>query len=424
MHVVVLAEFAAPSGGAEKVALESARGLAELGLAVSYLQGVPGPVDPLLDHPRIRRVELGLPDIWNRGAVSGAFSGVWDREAAARVGAALAALPRADIVHLHQWTRSLSPSVFPVLFAAGAPVLATLHDYFLACPNGVYYRFDRAEPCALRPMSAACIAAPCDPRSRLHKLVRVARTAALGLAIGGRPLHLVHVCEASRARMGALFGGAALHHRLDNPVRVRFEAPATPESGDAVVYLGRLTREKGADLVAEAARAAGLPALFIGTGPLEAELRAGGAELLGWQAPEDARAILRSRARALAAPSRWYETGPLTVYEALAAGIPVVASERSGASEKVRDGETGFVVAPEAESLARAFAQFRDDARVARLGRAAHARFWSAPATIAAHAHAAADLYGRILADCAAPIGCAVQHVCAEQTPRGVSAPF
>lgn len=415
MHVVVLAEFAAPSGGAEKVALESARGLAELGIAVSYLQGVSGPVDPLLDHPRIRRIDLGLPDIWTRGAVAGAVSGIWHREAAERVGAALAALPPIDIVHLHQWTRSLSPSVFPVLRSSEAPVLVTLHDYFLACPNGVYYRFDLAEPCALRPMSAACLAAPCDARSRLHKLVRVARTAILGRTLGSHPLHLVHVCDASRARMASLFGGAAEHHRLDNPVRVRPEAPAEPERGDAVVYLGRLTREKGADLVAAAARAAGLPALFIGAGPLEAELRAAGAELLGWQAPDAARAILRARARVLAAPSRWFETGPLTVYEALADGIPVVASERSGASEKVRDGETGFIVAPEVNALAGVFALLRDDARVAALGRAAHDRFWSAPTTIASHASAAADLYARILASSRVPVDCALQHA---ETPR------
>ncbi len=418
MHVVVLAEFAAPSGGAEKVALESAHGLAELGIAVSYLQGVSGPVDPLLDHPRIRRIDLGLPDIWSRGAVAGAVSGIWHRQAAERVEAALATLPPADIIHLHQWTRSLSPSVFPVLFARDAPLLVTLHDYFLACPNGVYYRFDRAEPCVLRPMSPACIAAPCDSRSRLHKFVRAARTAALRRALSGRPLHVVHVCDASRARMGALLGQAAMHHRLDNPVRARPEPPAAPERGDAVVYLGRLTREKGADLVAAAARSAGLPALFIGTGPLEAELRAGGAELLGWQEPDAARALLRRRARALAAPSRWFETGPLTVYEALAAGIPVVASERSGASEKVRNAETGFVVAPQVDALAEAFAVLRDDARVAALGRAAHDRFWSAPTTIASHARAAADLYAHIMVSRGAASDCAVQHPLAESSAR------
>lgn len=408
MHVVILAEFAGVSGGAEKVALESARGLADLGLSVTYLQGIDGPVDPLLDHPRIRRLCLGLPDIWSRGALAGAASGIWHFTAAERVAAALAGLGRIDALHLHQWTRSLSPSVFPVLAGAGAPVFVTLHDYFLACPNGVYYRFDRAEPCALKPMSAACIAAPCDSKSRAHKMVRVARSAALRQALAGRALHVIHVCDASRQRMGALLGGYRLrHHRVDNPVRTIPGPPAAPERGDAIAYIGRLTREKGADLVAEAAAAAGLTALFVGTGPLEAELAGRpGVEMLGWQAPEVAQDVLRRRARALAAPSRWFETGPLTVYEALAAGIPVVASERAGASEKVRNGETGFVVAPEVDALAGAFRALRDDALAARLGRAAQARFEAAPMGLDAHARTLSELYGRVLREAA----CAAQH--------------
>ena len=330
------------------------------------------------------------------------------RESIREFYAALEGLDPITCLHLHQWTRSLSPSVFPVLTGTGRPVFVTLHDYFLACPNGVYYRFDRAEPCALKPLSAACIAAPCDPKSRAHKLVRVGRTAVLRRALARRAFHAIHVCDASLHRMGALLEGYSLqHHRIDNPVRVDEGPSAAPEQGDAIVYVGRLTREKGADLVAEAALAAGLPAVFVGTGPLEADLAGRpGVEVLGWQAPEAVQAILRRRARALAAPSRWYETGPLTVYEALAAGIPVVASERSGASEKVRHGESGFVVAPEPGPLAEAFRTLRDDACVARLGRTAKARYRAAPMGLDVHARALSGLYDQV--DRAAT--CATQH--------------
>ncbi len=396
MHVVILAEFASPSGGAEKVALESARGLAEAGLRVTYIQGVDGPVDPLLEHRNVTRVCLDLPDVWARRPLAAAVAGIWHVRAARALRDALARLAVApDVVHVHQWTRSLSPSIFPVLFATGAPVALTLHDYFLACPNGVHYRFDTAEPCTLAPMSTACILAPCDAKTRLHKLVRVARTAAARQALSGRRLHVVHVSDASRARMGAMLSGYDLvHHRIDNPVRAAPGTPATPEAGDAVAYVGRLTREKGADLVAAAAREAGLTALFVGTGPLEPELRAmPGVEMLGWRSPEAVQAVLRTRARALAAPSRWFETGPLTVYEALAAGIPVIASDRSGAAEKVLDGTSGFVVPPEAAALSAAFARLRDDARVAAMGRAAHARYWGAPMTFARHAEDLSALY-------------------------------
>ncbi|SEO69567.1 Glycosyltransferase involved in cell wall bisynthesis [Methylobacterium sp. UNC300MFChir4.1] len=413
MHVVILAEFAAASGGAEKVALESARGLAEAGLGVTYIQAIPGPVDPLLDHAGIRRIDLGLPDIWSLGAARAAAAGIWHAAAARRLAAALAGLAAPpDCIHLHQWTRTLSPAIVPVLSETGVPLVVTLHDYALACPNGVYYRFDRAEPCGLTPLSAACLAARCDPRSRVHKAVRVARAAALRQVVGRasrrRPLHVVHVCDASRQRLGALLGGYALtHHRIDNPVRLPEGPAAEPARGDAVAYVGRLTREKGADLVADAARAAGLPALFIGAGPLEAELRArDGVEVIGWQRPEAVWATLRARARALAAPSRWYETGPLTVYEALAAGIPVVASDRSGAAEKVRHGRTGFVVAPEIAPLAEAFAALRDDALAAALGAEARRLFRVAPMGLAAHTAALRALYAG-LAESAAG---AMQH--------------
>lgn len=395
MHVVILAEFAVASGGAEKVAVESARALADAGLAVSYVQAIDGPADALLDHPRIRRVSLGLADIWSLPAWRGAATGIWHAEAAKRLAAALDALPPADIVHLHQWTRALSPSVMPVLFARDVPVALTLHEYFLACPNGLYFRFDQGEPCALKPMSLPCLAAPCDPKSRLHKAVRVGRSLAMHAAIRRRGLDVIHVCDASLARMGAMLEGLPLrHHRVDNPVRATRSAPADPASGDAIVYVGRLTREKGADLVAEAARRAGLPALFVGAGPLEESLRVRpGLEMLGWRSPAEVEAVLRRRARAVCAPSRWYETGPLTVYEALAQGLPAIASARSGAAEKVRHGLDGFVVEPEPEALAAAFAQLGDDGLVRRMGAAAHERFWAAPLSLSAHGECLLRVY-------------------------------
>jgi glycosyltransferase involved in cell wall biosynthesis len=105
---------------------------------------------------------------------------------------------------------------------------------------------------------------------------------------------------------------------------------------------------------------------------------------------------VRTRVRALVAPSRWYETGPLTVYEALAHGIPVIASTRAGAAEKIVDGVNGFAVAPEVEALAGAMRRLSDDVDLRALGRAASDRYWTAPMTLAAHAAALGGVYARI----------------------------
>lgn len=410
MHVVILAEFAVASGGAEKVAVESARGLAEAGVDVTFLQAIDGPADTLLDHPRIARVSLGLDDIWTQPAWRGAITGIWHAEAARRLAVALDALTLPpDCIHLHQWTRALSPAVMPVLLDRGVPVALTLHDYFLACPNGLYYRFDLAELCTLEPMSLACAGAGCDPQSRLHKAVRFSRAAAMRGVLKRKTIDVVHVSDASRARIGEMLSGLSLrHHRIDNPVRTPRAEPADPASGDAIVYVGRLTKEKGADLVADAARLAGMPVLFIGKGPLEDTLRERpGVEVLGWKSPDETAAIVRRRARAVCAPSRWYETGPLTVYEALAQGIPVLASDRSGSAEKVVDGVTGFVVEPEADVLAKAMLRLADDALVREMGLDAHDRYWSAPLSLAAHAKALIGAYERMVrqSGVSSPIG-------------------
>ena len=74
------------------------------------------------------------------------------------------------------WRRSQCPRL-------GLPAAVTLHDYFLACPNGAYYRYRDAKPCALRPLSAACVMTQCDRVGYAHKAVRVARQIATGRAI-------------------------------------------------------------------------------------------------------------------------------------------------------------------------------------------------------------------------------------------------
>jgi glycosyltransferase involved in cell wall biosynthesis len=408
MRVVVVADFAQASGGAERVALESARALAEAGVAVTYVHAVGEGASAVLGHPLVQTVGFGLKDVWDRPAVQAARSGVWNGGAAARLKGVLAGLPPGPaVVHVHQWTRAFSPAIFSVCLHSGLPVAVTLHDYFLACPNGVYYRFDKDEPCTLRPLSLACIAAPSDPRSTAHKAVRVLRTALTQRALRSRRFHAIHVSDRGRDTIAPFLPSTATHHRVDNPVAVAQGEPAAIADDARIAFIGRLTREKGADLVALAAREAGLPTLFIGEGPLGEEIRRidPRAELLGWRSPAEVAALLSRRVRAVVAPSRWHETGPLTVYEAAAAGVPAVVSARAGASEKVLHGETGHVVEPEVPALVEALRQLSDIETARRLGQAAYDRYWAAPLTPERHAARLLEVYAAMLAHSPLPEG-------------------
>jgi glycosyltransferase involved in cell wall biosynthesis len=407
MRVVIIADFAEASGGAQSVAIQSAAALAARGIQVTYIHGVGGPADPRLAAPGIEVIDLAQADVWDRSAVRGLGAGIWNQDAARRLEARLKELRAGPtVLHLHQWTRSLSPAVFPVLLRSGHPVAVTLHDYFMACPNGVYYRFERDEPCSLTPLSPSCITARCDPRSMVHKAVRVIRTAATRAAVGRSSIDVVHVSDRGKETVAPFLAPRARQHRIDNPVDVARSAPADIAPDAKLAFLGRLTREKGADLVAAAAARAGMPVMFIGEGPAEGAVRRANpaAQLLGWKSRADIDRLLRRDIRAVVAPSRWYETGPLTVYEALAAGVPAVVSDRAGAAEKVVSGETGLVVEPQLEALASAVARLADPALVRRMGQAAYDRYWEAPLSAERHATALIGLYEQLLGN-RAPVG-------------------
>lgn len=400
MRVVIVSDFAMANGGAAKVAIDSACALAELGIDILFLYGT-GAHDPTLDHGKIELVGLDLDDVWSLPKPQAARQGIWNAEAARRFETALRdRMHGPAVVHFHQWTKVFSPSVFAVARKLRLPTIVTLHAFFAVCPNGVYYRFDQHEPCRLKPMSLACMSTNCDTRSYVHKLIRVARQAGSDHILDRLPFEAVHVSDGALAFASRHLSNGVGHHRVDNPIAVSKDSPAMVPSDGKLYYVGRFTREKGVDLVAVAARMAGMRCAFVGEGPMVDEIKElnPDAEILSWLPHRQVLDLLRLEGLAVIAPSRWLETGPLTIAEARAAGLPVVVSLRAGASEKVENGIDGLIVEPEVQALASALARLRSDDTAKRLGAAAYERFWSRPQTPQQHASRLTQVYQTALA--------------------------
>lgn len=149
-----------------------------------------------------------------------------------------------------------------------------------------------------------------------------------------------------------------------------------PVSGPLVVAVGRLSRQKGFDVLLRAlAELSGVSLLLIGDGPRRAELEqlrdslglGERVRMIGWA--DDARPYLGS-ADVLAVPSRW-EAFPLVIPEAMLAGLPVVATKVGSIDEAVMGGETGFLVdADDVEGLASALGRLVGDPELrAAMGR-------------------------------------------------------
>jgi glycosyltransferase involved in cell wall biosynthesis len=136
-----------------------------------------------------------------------------------------------------------------------------------------------------------------------------------------------------------------------------------------VVYCGRLSREKGVDLLVDAVKRIGANLVIVGGGPLERELRelARGDPRIRFTGPlprAEALKIVKG-SDVFVLPSR-HEGLSTALLEAMAMGVPVVATRVGGNPELVEHGETGLLVDPDPEQLARAIALLLEDRGLAK----------------------------------------------------------
>jgi glycosyltransferase involved in cell wall biosynthesis len=404
MRIVIVCDPGHVDGGAAKVAIASARGLAESGVPVDYAYSH-GPVAPELNHPNIRLHDLEMASVWTKSnPMSAAAQGIWNARARQKLEDILRPLGREEtVVHFHQWTKAFSPSVLAAPSRLRIPAIVSLHDYFLSCPNGAYYHFPAAKPCTLTPLSGACLAAACDSRSSLHKAVRIARQYATVRALeqAGAGLSVLSVSPFAEQVIESFLPRRHRRFVVRSPIAIEKSEPVRVGENRQFVFVGRMTEEKGVRQLASAARQANLPVTFAGDGPLLSEIKAMGGSLhcTGWLDPQGVDRVLR-QARALVFPSTWYETGGLVVLEALARGIPVLVSRATAPADFVRDGKNGFLIDPhDLCDLQARMRDLADDATAQRMGDQAYARYWAEPQSLADHVAQLGAVYRTLLCE-------------------------
>ncbi len=357
-----------------------------------YRSASPGGEDRVVDQEaealvdaghRVERFERCSDEIAQRSAVRRAFvpgEVVWS-DAARRGLTRMLRAYRPEVVHVHNTFPLLSPSVLFACRAERVPVVATLHNYRLVCPSGNLFRDGAVcHDCVGRlPLSGI-----------VHRCYRDSALATVPLAAGV----VVHrrtwqrmvsayivLSEAQRERMAEALPAERLF------VKGNFARPSPPRTGppeDVVVYAGRLTAEKGVDLLMQAwdlyrgfDGEGSLRLVLAGSGPLEGEVKAWAAarhsvEFLGMLSRSDCADVV-ARAKAVIVPSRWPEPFGLIVIEAMSAGVPAIAASHGSFPELITNGDDGVLFAAEsAPALADVLRDVREHPeRYEELGRAA-----------------------------------------------------
>lgn len=398
-QILVVNDYAVVNGGISRVALDSAKALADRGIEVTFFSAVPRPGHQS-PPPGIRmestsqREFLGDPKRFR--ALARAY---WNRAAARAIERLAGSLdPDHSVVHVHSWAQANSASIFAPLLRKKVPLVVTLHDYFIACPIGAFTIFPRNQTCQLRPLSAACLRMNCDLRSRFHKLFKFGRQwvqSKIAKAPGGIR-NFIFVSKFSGEILRKHLPPDSRSFVVPNPVDVPKTQPANVRDNGPWVFAGRISPEKGALIFAEAAARLKLDAIFIGDGEEAKTVRRiyPAAKMLGWMDRDSLIATLKN-CRGLVFPSVWLETNPISVTEAQALGLPVVVSSGNAATDAVVDGESGLVFRNnDVDDLTAKLLQLETQAELReRMGRRAFERYWSGPATLEKHVDRLLEIY-------------------------------
>jgi glycosyltransferase involved in cell wall biosynthesis len=331
MRVLMVHEYYQQRGGEDVAVAAEISLLREAGIEVELLTE---------NNQRIERASLGL-----------AIQALWSVHGRKLVADAIDRV-RPDILHVHNSFPLLSASIYGAAQERGVAVVQTLHNFRLVCPNALLLR--NGQHCEL------CLDKTLKWPAILHACYRDSRAASTVVAGIGAVHRLTAVRNREVDRYLALSGfsahrfiaGGLPADRLDvcAPV-VREPAtpmpePAPPREGG--LFVGRLSPEKGVDGLLKAWAGVPYPLTIIGDGPLADELKRQAppqVSFLGWQPPEVVSAHMY-RAALLMFPSLCYENFPLSVAEAMAHGLPVLAASGGSVEETLEEGRTGAFAPP------------------------------------------------------------------------------
>ena len=260
---------------------------------------------------------------------------------------------RPRVAHFHNTFPLISPAGYYAAKAEGVPVIQTLHNYRLLCPNAQFFRDGRAcEDCMGKVIPWPGVVHKCYRGSRAASAVVTAMLATHRASHTWTEMVDMYVVLTEFARRKFIEGGLPARKLTIKPNFVYPDPGPGEGRGGYALFVGRLSPEKGIGtlLAAWERLKEQIPLKVVGDGPL-AELVASAAsrypylEYLGYRSAEEVHGLLKE-ASVLIFPSEWYETFGRVAAEAFATATPVIAADIGAVAELVEHGRTGLRFRP------------------------------------------------------------------------------
>lgn len=260
---------------------------------------------------------------------------------------------RPEVAHLHHIYHQLSSSVIHPLARAGIPIVQTVHDYRLVCPNYKLFNPRTGQACSkcLGHKYYHAIFERCHKDSMLAGLVGCAESYWTYLTqVYSRKISRFTVSNEHLKDKLLRYGISPERIEiLPNFVDSRAYVPHIASDG-YVLYFGRLSAEKGvSNLIRAMEPLPNLQLKIVGDGDQRADLsiyvkehNLSNVQFLGPAWDEDLKPIL-ANAMFVVMPPVWPENSPFVIYQSFAAGKPVIASRVGGIPNLIADGVDGLL---------------------------------------------------------------------------------
>jgi glycosyltransferase involved in cell wall biosynthesis len=261
---------------------------------------------------------------------------------------------RPRIVHFHNTFPLISPAAYAICRNRGAAVVQTLHNFRLLCPEARLFR--SGAPCEL------CLHKNVKWPGVIHACYHgsIGQTSVIAAMLAyhrfiktwGQQVNR-YIVLSSFSRQKFIEGGLPRDKIVVKPNFVSLDPGGKISDKRYTLIIGRLSPEKGIDTLMKSWELLPhIPLKILGDGPLlpfvQEYIKAknlGNIEILGWQSREAVIALLRE-ASFLIFPSTCYENFGMTIIEAYACGLPVIAARLGAPANIISEGRTGLLFDP------------------------------------------------------------------------------
>ncbi|MBP7175206.1 MAG: glycosyltransferase [Thermoclostridium sp.] len=343
MKILMVNKFLYQNGGSETYMFQLSEYLEKMGHQVLFF-GMEHPENIVNPDYMVQKMDFHTKSL---SRFLYPFKVLWSAQAKANIRKAIKAY-QPDIVHLNNYHYQLTPSILYECFRQKIPVVQTLHDAILICPNYSLFRVDNMKTCE------KCRGGRFY-HCMLHRCVHGSMTKSVLAALGSSLYQVLnpyrkinylispsYFLSSKMKEMGYRNNNLMVLHNFFSPDKNL----AATEKEAYVIYFGRLAKIKGVGTLIEAAKTLGhIRFIIAGRGEDEEEFiksASPNVEFKGFLTGKELNTLIRNALFSVY-PSQWYENCPMSVLESQAVGTPVIGANIGGIPELIQNNVDGLL---------------------------------------------------------------------------------